>query len=75
VAAVASDAVVVRGVLERGVALGEAAADRRRALVLAEALEVPGVTVREEGDAVVIEGRALVARWVEDVGLRYRVMG
>lgn len=55
--------------------MGEAAADRRRALVLAEAREVPGVTVREEGDAVVIEGRALVARWVEDVGLRYRVMG
>ncbi|WP_145959012.1 hypothetical protein [Sphingobium sp. SCG-1] len=61
----------VRGVLERGVALGERAAVRRRAIVLAEALEVRGVRAGLEGDAVVIEGRALLDRWVEDARLLY----
>ena len=61
----------MRAVLERGVALGEAAADRRRAVVLAEARAVPGVSVRQEGEDVVIEGRDLLRRWVEDVRLRY----
>lgn len=61
----------MRGVLERGRALGERAAARRREIVLAEALEVPGVRAVVEGDAVVIEGRALLDRWVEDARLLY----
>lgn len=61
----------MRGVLERGVALGERVAARRREIVLAEALEVPGVRAVVEGDAVVIEGRALLDRWVGDARLLY----
>lgn len=61
----------MRGVLERGRALGERAAARRREIVLAEALDVPGVRAVVEGDAVVIEGRALLDRRVEDARLLY----
>ncbi|MDX3910325.1 MAG: hypothetical protein QHC67_10955 [Sphingobium sp.] len=61
----------MKGLVERGVALGERAAARRREMVLAEARAVPGVTASVEGEDVVIEGRALLGRWVEDVRLRY----
>ncbi|RVT43429.1 hypothetical protein [Sphingobium algorifonticola] len=61
----------MRGILERGRAIGERAADRLRDRVADEARAVPGVTVSTEGDAIVIEGRALIDRWVEDARLRY----
>lgn len=70
-AALAADAIVVRAVLERGQAIGERAAARLRDRVAAEARDVPGVTVTTEGDAIVIEGRALLDRWVEEARLRY----
>ena len=46
------------------------AAERREAVADA-ARAVPGVSARVEDDAVVVDGRDLVARWVEDVRLRY----
>ncbi len=70
-AALAADAAVLRAILERGQAIGERAADRLRDRVAAEARDVPGVTVSTEGDAIVIEGRALLDRWVEEARLRY----
>lgn len=62
---------VLDAVAARGRAIGDRAADRLRDRVAAEARMVPGVTVSTEGDAIVIEGRALIDRWVEDARLRY----
>lgn len=61
----------MRAVLERGQAIGDRAADRLRDRVAADARDVPGVTVTTEGEAIVIEGRALLDRWVEEARLRY----
>lgn len=59
------------GVAARGRAIGDRAAERLRDRVADEARAVPGVTVSTEGDAIVIEGRALLDRWVEEARLRY----
>ncbi|MGK2911825.1 MAG: hypothetical protein ACSLE1_18775 [Sphingobium sp.] len=65
----------LKRVLERGVALGERVAARRRERVLAEARELPGVSAAIVGEDVVIEGRALLGRWVEDARLFYSLIG
>lgn len=61
----------MKRVSKRGLALGERAAALRREAVLADAREVPGISASITGDDVVIEGRALLDRWVDDARLLY----
>ena len=61
----------MRALEERARAIGARAAGRRRDAVVREVAEVPGVSAHVEGEDVVIEGRALLDRWVADARLRY----
>jgi hypothetical protein len=62
---------VLVGVEALGRSIGERRAARRRAaIVRAIDDDFTGVTTRIEGDAVVLEGRGLEARWMRDARLR-----
>lgn len=61
----------MRAMEERARAIGARAAGRRRDAMLPAAEDVPGIGAHVEGDTVVIEGRALLDRWVRDARLRY----
>lgn len=54
----------------RGRVLAEAGAARRRR-ALTEAAGMLGLTARAEGEEVVIAGRGLVRRWLNDARLRH----
>lgn len=57
--------------IARGEAAGEArAAARRQGITRAVAADFPGLTARIEGEAVVIEGRGLLDRWLREATLR-----
>lgn len=59
------------GLIERAAQAAEARAGVIRARVRARiAAALPGVSVREEGDALVVRGRGLVARWIASNDLR-----
>jgi len=61
----------VRGVVERARNAAEARADALRARVRARiAAALPGVTMREESDRVVVSGRDLLRRWIGRDDLR-----
>ncbi|MFL6845657.1 MAG: hypothetical protein ACJ8ER_12335 [Allosphingosinicella sp.] len=65
------------GLIERGAALAQAAARRRRA-ELADALrdEAPaGVRIEVEGESVVLAGRSLGRRFARDPALRWLFAG
>lgn len=49
------------------------AARRRAALVEAVRVALPGVSVREEGETIVLEGRRLHARMARDPALRFGI--
>lgn len=59
------------GLIERAAQAAEARAGAIRARVRARIVAaLPGASVREEGDALVVRGRGLVARWVASTELR-----
>ncbi len=58
------------GGMEAAARLGEARAERRRAAIADEADALPGVRARVEGDAVVLEGRRLLDRWLRSATFR-----
>lgn len=60
----------VSAMVERAAAAGEARAARRRQAIAEEADALGGVRARVEGEAVVIEGRGLLDRWIRDANLR-----
>lgn len=60
----------MRGALEKAVRLGEARAERHRRAIADEADALPGVRASVEGEAVVLEGRGLLDRWLRDASLR-----
>ena len=60
----------VSAMVERAAAAGEERAARRRQAIAEEADALGGVRARVEGDAVVIEGRGLLDRWIRDANLR-----
>jgi hypothetical protein len=51
--------------------LAEAARVRLRARVAAMLGEVPGIGVEEVDDGVVVSGRRIAARWINDARLRW----
>ncbi|MEO8723152.1 MAG: hypothetical protein ABI395_06455 [Sphingobium sp.] len=56
---------------DRAAALGERRAQGQRdAIAGAVQNDFPGVTAHVEGDAVVLEGRHLLERWLRDARLR-----
>lgn len=59
----------------RGRALCERRADAVRGDVVARVAAMPGLRAGIAGETVVIEGRALVRRWIEDAGLRTSIGG
>jgi hypothetical protein len=62
---------MMAGIEARGRAAAEArAAARRRAMAAAVAAQVPGVNARVEGEAVILSGAGLMARWAGDPWLR-----
>ncbi|WP_326525296.1 hypothetical protein [Sphingomonas sp.] len=62
----------MKGRLEaRASAIGRAAVGRWRARIAARLGIVPGVTVTESGEGVVITGRRLRRRWLADARLRW----
>lgn len=56
--------------MERAARLGEARAEIRRRGIADEAEALPGVRASVEGEAVVLEGRRLLDRWLRDASLR-----
>lgn len=60
----------------RGEALARRAAARRREAVARRVADgFAGVSVRVEGDAVLVEGRDLRERWMGDMALRAALAG
>ena len=53
-----------------GVAAAQARVERKRQAIAEEADALPGVSAHVEGEAVVLEGRGLLDRWIRDAGLR-----
>tara|TARA_R110000782_G_scaffold117364_4_gene207687 strand:- start:1812 stop:2039 length:228 start_codon:yes stop_codon:yes gene_type:complete len=53
-----------------GARLARARVERKRREVADEADALPGVSAHVEGDAVVLEGRGLLDRWLRDASLR-----
>lgn len=49
---------------------GDRAATRRGELALAAERDFPGLAARIEGEAVIIEGRGLLDRWLREANLR-----
>jgi hypothetical protein len=62
---------LMKRVAERAGAVAEAALD---AVEMAVA-EFPDVMVEREGDAIVIRGRGLLRRWLDDARLRFSLRG
>ena len=60
----------MRGAVERAARLGEARAEVKRHAIADEAEAMPGVRATIEGEAVVLEGRRLLDRWLRDASLR-----
>lgn len=53
-----------------GARLAQARVERKRQAIAGEAEALPGVSAHVEGDAVVLEGRGLLDRWLRDASLR-----
>jgi hypothetical protein len=62
---------LAKRVAERAEAVAGAALDA----VEVAAREFPDVMVEREGDAIVIRGRGLLRRWLEDARLRFSLRG
>ena len=60
----------MRGAVERAARLGEVRAEVKRRTSADEAEALPGVRASVEGEAVVLEGRKLLDRWLRDASLR-----
>ena len=60
----------MRGAVERAARLGEVRAEVKRHAIADEAEAMPGVRATIEGEAVVLEGRRLLDRWLRDASLR-----
>jgi hypothetical protein len=60
----------MRGAVERAARLGEVRAEVKRRTIADEAEALPGVRASVEGEAVVLEGRKLLDRWLRDASLR-----
>ncbi len=70
-AALAPDAVVVNGLVERAEQAAEARADGLRAAVRARlAKALPGVAMQDDGDRILLSGRGLLRRWLARADLR-----
>jgi len=53
-----------------GARLARARVESKRQAIAGEADALPGVSAQVEGDAVVLEGRGLLDRWLRDASLR-----
>lgn len=60
----------MRGGLQRAERAGERRAEGHRHAIAAEADALPGVRASVEDEAVVLEGRGLLDRWLRDASLR-----
>ena len=60
----------MRGAAEKAARLGEARAEFKRRAIADEADALPGVHASVEDEAVVLEGRGLLDRWLRDASLR-----
>lgn len=60
----------MRGAAEKAARLGEARAEFKRRAIADEADALPGVRASVEDEAVVLEGRGLLDRWLRDASLR-----
>ncbi|MBP6031612.1 MAG: hypothetical protein KA533_09305 [Sphingobium sp.] len=58
------------GLLGRAEHLGEVRAARRRRDIAEEANALPGISAHVESDAVILEGRGLLDRWLREASLR-----
>ena len=57
--------------MRKGIQIAQTRVARKRGEIANEANAIPGVRARVEDEAVVLEGRGLLDRWIREASLRH----